>query len=291
MDEIYVSIIILTRNAGSRFSLLLNKIYQQQFDRTYEVVIVDSGSTDDTLKIAGNFPLRIVEIKSEEFHHGRTRNLGAKESRGEILVYITQDAVPENNSWLKYLTEHFSSPDIAMVVGKQIAWQEIKPPEQFFYYYHFPDKQILLNSDSAADYHDNMFISDVNSAIRKDVWAKLLFSDDIIFAEDKDLAARMIKNGWQIIYEPSAAVFHAHNFTIRELFQRAVSYGNSFNKGGIPALKAKGKRADKLTEYFYDMICYLKRSKSLIWFPYCIYYEFIKNLGFQLGLRRLVKPK
>ena len=123
------SIIILTKNAGESFGALLRCVFSQKFDGSFEVLVIDSGSVDDTLVVAQTFPTKITRIKPEEFHHGKTRNLGAELASGRILVYITQDALPLSNDWLKKLTDSFSEPNVAMVVGRQIPWQTTKPPK------------------------------------------------------------------------------------------------------------------------------------------------------------------
>ena len=114
------SIIILTKNAGENFKQLLEHIFSQKFDDQYQVLVIDSGSTDDTVNTAKEFPVQITKIKPEEFHHGRTRNLGAQLSSGSILVYITQDALPVNNDWLQKLAANFKDPNVAMVCGRQL---------------------------------------------------------------------------------------------------------------------------------------------------------------------------
>ncbi|GAG06643.1 unnamed protein product, partial [marine sediment metagenome] len=96
------SIIILTKNAGNEFEKLLDAVFSQS-SKDFEVVLIDSGSTDKTLEIAKGFPVRIHKIKPESFDHGGTRNLGAKLAKGKYLVYLTQDAIPANRMWLENL--------------------------------------------------------------------------------------------------------------------------------------------------------------------------------------------
>ncbi|NWF78377.1 MAG: glycosyltransferase family 2 protein, partial [Chloroflexi bacterium] len=154
-----ISIIILTKNAGEGFATLLQRLSSQKLDGNYEIIVIDSDSTDGTPEIAQSFPVKIVRIKTEEFHHGRTRNLGAEQASGRILVYITQDALPLHDSWLHKLTADLKNPQVAMVVGRQIPWPTTKPPEKFFYSYYFPEHKIEVVHDASDYYRDNMFIS------------------------------------------------------------------------------------------------------------------------------------
>ena len=226
-----VSIIILTKNAGEGFTTLLQRLFSQKFDGNYEIIVIDSGSTDGTPEIAQGFPVKIVHIKPEEFHHGRTRNLGAEQASGRIMVYITQDALPLHDNWLHKLTNDFENPQVAMVVGRQIPWQTTKPPEKFFYSYYFPEHKIEVVRGASDYYRDNMFISNVNSAIKKDVWQQFKFAEDIVRAEDKEIAKRILHTGRKIVYQPDAVVYHAHDFSLRSIFQRSVDVGIALSQG------------------------------------------------------------
>jgi len=128
METIDVSIIILTKNAGSNFKPLLERLFSQEFNGEYEVLVIDSGSTDDTLNTAKQFPVRITQIKPEEFHHGKTRNLGAQLSLGSALVYITQDALPLNNQWLQKLVEISRSQMLPGSVADKSPGRPPNPP-------------------------------------------------------------------------------------------------------------------------------------------------------------------
>lgn len=285
------SIIILTKNAGEGFATLLRCIFSQKFDGSFEVLVIDSGSADDTLLVAQTFPTKITRIKPEEFHHGKTRNLGAELASGRILVYLTQDALPINNDWLKILTDSFGDPNVAMVVGRQIPWQTAKPPEKFFYAYYFPPFKINVTRDALEQYRENVFISNVNSAIQKDVWHQLKFSENVVMAEDKEFAKRLLLAGWSIIYQPEATVYHAHDFSLRDLFQRSVDYGVSLRQGveGLPGLRRSFPR--RLWDYFSEETRYLKATGYLHWLPYCIIYDMGRYLGTFCGKYGLARAK
>jgi len=98
-----ISIIIPTKNAGAEFNKCLACISQQKTKHKYEVIVIDSGSTDNTLNILTKYPVRLIKIAPEEFGHGKTRNLGARLAQGDYLVYITQDAIPATGNWLDRL--------------------------------------------------------------------------------------------------------------------------------------------------------------------------------------------
>jgi len=97
-----VSIFIPTKNAGPKFQKTLENIFLQLY-KNFEVIILDSGSTDKTLSIIKKFKTHLYKIKPNEFGHGKTRNLALKLARGEYIVYLSQDALPANQFWLSNL--------------------------------------------------------------------------------------------------------------------------------------------------------------------------------------------
>jgi rhamnosyltransferase len=280
-----VSIIILTKNAGEGFATLLQRLFSQKFDGNYEIIVIDSGSTDGTPEIARGFPVKIVRIKPEEFHHGGTRNLGAEQASGKILVYITQDALPLHDNWLHKLTDDLKNSQVAMVVGRQIPWQTTKPPEKFFYSYYFPEHKIEVVTDASDYYRDNMFISNVNSAIKKDVWQQFKFSEDIVRAEDKEIAKRILHAGWKIVYQPDAVVHHAHDFSLRSIFRRSVDVGIAISQG-VNMPRSRNWVITRLGYFAKETKYIVSNEGGWKWLPYSVAYEASKLLGVAVGWLR-----
>lgn len=283
MNGPLASIVILTKNGGDNFPRLLKRIFSQQYDGSYEVIVIDSGSTDGTLRATRPYPLILKVIRPEEFHHSRTRNLGAGMAQGEFVVFITQDALPVDNTWLQKLIDGFTDPGVAMVVGRQIAWENTKPPEKFFYHYNFPEFKIVVQSGAADYYHDNVFISDVNSAYRKDILLKYRFAEDIVMAEDKEIAVRFLDNSYTIIYEPAAAVYHSHDYGLKDAFQRSLDFGLSLRQGVSRLPKSNKSLGARMEEYLRTEFSFLKENCYWGWMAYTLSYEAAKYAGLFMG--------
>jgi rhamnosyltransferase len=280
-----VSIIILSKNAGVSFATLLQQLSSQKLAGSYEIIVLDSGSTDSTLEIAQGFPTKITRIKPEEFHHGRTRNLGAELASGKILVYITQDALPLYDNWLQKLTEDLNDPRVAMVVGRQIPWPDIKPPEKFFYLYYFPEHKIEVVSGAPDYYRDNMFISNVNSAIKRDVWQQFKFSEKVVLAEDKEFARRALLAGWKIVYRPDAVVYHAHDFSLRSIFRRSMDSGIALaQEVNVP--RSRNWVIHRLGYFVSEAGYIIANQRWWKWLSYSIAYEASRLLGVAVGWLR-----
>lgn len=279
------SVIILTKNAGEGFATLLQRLFSQKFDGDYEIIVIDSGSTDGTPEIAQSFPVKFVRIKPEEFHHGRTRNLGAEQATGKALVYITQDALPLHDNWLHRLTDDLENPQVAMVVGRQIPWPTTKLPEKFFYSYYFPEHRIEVVRGASDYYRDNMFISNVNSAIKRDVWQQFRFSEDVVLAEDKEIAKRILLAGWKIVYQADAIVYHAHDFSLWAIFQRSVDAGIGLSqKVNVP--RSRNWVTNRLGYFAREAKYIVSNEGGWKWLPYSAAYEASKLLGVILGWLR-----
>jgi len=283
------SIIMLTKNAGGEFEKTLKMVFNQKYD-DFEVLIIDSGSTDETPEIAKRYPTKITSIKPEEFHHSGTRNFAASIAQGEYLVFITQDALPIGDNWLSLLLSPFSDPDVAGAYGRQIAYGSANIIEKFFYSYFYPDARISISqlSENLEDFYvDNVFLSDVNSAILKDVWEKYKFNEDIIMAEDKDWAIQVLKAGYKLIYEPKAAVYHSHEYNLISAFKRRFDDAAAMSQ--ICANSSGTKSFKKGVKYIYGEMGYVLKNKP-IWLPYAMLYDLVKFSSLYLGKNEKYLP-
>jgi len=98
-----VNVVIPTKDAGEQFRQTLSAISSQRTGHEVEVLVIDSGSDDGTVALAREFGAEVIEIETDEFHHARTRNLGARRADGDVVVFTVQDAVPLNDNWLASL--------------------------------------------------------------------------------------------------------------------------------------------------------------------------------------------
>src|SRR6266403_826597 len=113
------SVVVPTKNGERWIGECLEAVHSQEGVGQVEVVLVDSGSTDDTLEIARRYPVRIVEIPAQDFHHARTRNYAASLTSGRYLVFLSQDAIPASALWLQAMLRNFADGAVGAVYGRQ----------------------------------------------------------------------------------------------------------------------------------------------------------------------------
>lgn len=279
-----LSIILLIKNGGRRLELLMESLERQKFSGSFEIIAIDSGSKDGSLEILEKYNTRIFRIKPEEFHHSRTRNLGAEKSKGEVLVYLTQDALPINNDLLEKLVNPLKDPEVAVSYGRQIANPDAADVNKFFYSYFYPDEKKVLSKEVANNpkkfYINYIYVSDVCSAIKKEVWDEVRFTDDVPMSEDKDFALKVLKTGYGIVYEPEATVYHSHDYSLHSLFKRRFQDGSAFSN---IALEGESGFFGRGFKFVTEEMKFLVREKNFLGIPYAIIYNFIDFLGFFLG--------
>jgi glycosyltransferase involved in cell wall biosynthesis len=183
-----------------------------------ELLVIDSGSRDGSVELARAAGATVHEIGPEEFGHGRTRNLGMELTSGEVVCFLTQDAVPAPG-WLAAHLEALELGDrVGASYGPHLPWPDTSPMiarelEQFFASMA-PDGEPVLHRRG-----DLSFLSNVNAAYRRECWAEIRF-DDVPYAEDQAFGRAMLDAGWAKAYHPRAAVTHAHDYGPVEFAQR-----------------------------------------------------------------------
>lgn len=256
MDAKYISVFIPTYNGDKYIAESLDAILNQELPVGYklEVIVIDSGSSDQTVPIIeAQYAQRIIfqTIPNSEFGHGKTRQKAAEMAKGEYILFLSQDATPAHNRWIKNMIEPFFVSDkVGCVFGRQIPRIDAVPTIKrevatVFGQLGAPDSITLHREKSLVDSEPmnqlNTFFSDVNSAVRKDLISLIPFQD-VKYAEDQALAHDIQQAGYLKAYSAQGAVWHSNEYTVSEFYRRKfdefIGLQESVNYTLTPSLKS-----------------------------------------------------
>jgi rhamnosyltransferase len=282
-----ISVLIPVKDGGADLIRCLQAIAAQKVDDQVEVVVVDSESSDGSAERARELGATVHEIPASEFVHGATRNLAARLSNGDVLVFTTQDAVPATDHWLARLVGALDGDAVVGAYGRQLPHEDATPPEQFFLDFMYgPTPRIQRLGGIAELSFEQTLFSNVNSAIPRSVWEANPFRDDVTMSEDQEWSRRMLLAGHTIVYEPEAAVRHSHTYTLRGAFRRFYDSGASAGRSYVAGEESRAALRRAFRRYAVGEVRWLWRTGRRRWIPYAAVYELAKLTGLQLGLRK-----
>lgn len=272
-EAVIVSILIRTKNEEKNIKRILDSLMPQKY-RDFEIIIVDSGSTDKTLEIAKKYPVEIFKIEPEKFTYGFALNYGFKKAKGRYVVCLSADALPASDDWLETLIKNFNDDSIAAVMCKTLPWPDCNPFDRRGLLKKFNMKKQEINEGPP------LIFSNADSAIRKDVWEKIRFDETLTGAEEYDWVKKVRELKYKIIYEPEAEVYHSHNETLKQIFRR--QHRETY---GLKVLKCNKYTSlsyilfDLVAGSIYDMAYVLCKRDSLKWFFFAPFRRLAINYG------------
>ncbi len=219
----HATVVYLTKNGGSDFLRSLELVRTQKAVFHYDVLVIDSGSTDGTIEEAEESGVRVVRIPPEEFNYGGTKNLAARLARGEILVFLSQDNIPSSREWLATLLSHFRN-NVDAVQGHSIS-------EANGYYWWVAGGFFYTRETRRWIREHGLGLSCCNLAIRRDVLLRLPFRE-VPMNEDKVLQKDLLSAGAVIVEAVDAPVYHTHSYGFRTLAQRLKNEGLGWRYAG-----------------------------------------------------------
>jgi len=283
-----VSVIIPTRNAEPYIYRLIVSLKRQTVP--IEIVVIDSSSRDRTVSIADSLGARTKIILSGSFDHGGTRNLAARHTRGDILVFLSQDAIPANEYLIENLIRPLDEPTIAASYGRHLPAPDARPTERFSRLFNYPDRSFINDREDISKMGIRaFFFSNVCSAIRRKEFEEIGgFTEGLIMNEDMQFANRLIMRGYKIAYVPEAMVIHSHNYTWLGQFKRYFDIG-VFLRMNNNAIKAS-RLGDTGVRFLIEELRYLAKNRSLRWLPYLLGEALSKYLGYKIGYHHAALP-
>lgn len=241
--------------------------------------------------VADRFPAKFCEeqgihvthIEKADFDHGGTRDMGMRQSDADIVVFMTQDAVPADRFLIEHLMAPFEREDVGAAYARQLPRKDCHIIERYTRSFNYPEKSRLKGkADIPVLGIKTFFCSDVCAAYSKKAYEETGgFEKKTIFNEDMILAGHMVEKGYMIAYAADAQVIHSHNYTGLQQFHRnfdlAVSQAEHPEVFAGIASESEGIRLVKSTAR------YLLREKRGWLIPKLVWHSGCKYLGYRLG--------
>ncbi|MGH7182895.1 MAG: glycosyltransferase family 2 protein, partial [Nitrospiraceae bacterium] len=278
------SILIPTYNASQHLERLLIALRSQNLKDT-EILVIDSSSHDKTVEIAKVFDVRIFTIPKKQFNHGGTRTMVGKLATGDILVYLTQDALPVDEKAVRTLIQALCEDNaIGLTFGRQVPHEDAVPLARHLRFFNYPDRSYTRTLGDKARYGvktafcSNSFAAYRRSALEDVGW----FQDNLLMGEDIHVCARMLMKGYAVRYVAEAVVYHSHNYTVAQEFKRYFDLGVFFEKEGW-LLDEFGRPEGEGIKFVQSEFSYLASHGFLHLLPVSMIRAATKLISYRLG--------
>ncbi len=250
----------------------------------FELVVIDSSSTDGTSEFLKSRADKFITIKQSEFDHGGTRTIAAKAASGDILLFLTQDALPKDKYSFERLLDAFKDEEVVAAYGRQLAYPNASLFAKHLRAFNYPERSYVRSFGDIKEYGlKTAFFSDSFSAYRKSAIEKVgWFKKGVIVGEDMHLVARLLLAGGKVAYVAEAMVYHSHNYTILEDFQRYFDTG-VFHARESWLLEKFGKVEGEGRRYIESELRFLLSKKAVLRVPEFLLRNVMKLLGYKLG--------
>lgn len=228
MKEYKISVIIRTYNEEKRIGDVLEILSKQDYNN-YEILIVDSQSTDKTLSICKNYNTKVISIDKRDFNYSYASNIGAENATGDILCYLSGHSVPVEINYLKNINEIFQDETIGGCYGDIVALDDGSLVEKLFHYLGYIKN---MNKSRKIVYEKKIhpgILSCSNASVRKNIWKKNKFKEELgKGGEDVELAYRIIQSGYVIAKAPNLLVKHSHGSNLFKFTKELKSWKNMY---------------------------------------------------------------
>lgn len=215
------SIIIRAYNEEKHIGRLLTGIAAQTI-RDVQIILVDSGSTDKTIQIAQQFPVKVVSVRPEEFSFGRSLNMGIEQAKGEFVVMASAHVYPVYPDWLETLLAPFKDAKVGLVYGKQRGTATTQFSEHQIFRHWFPENSTIRQTTP--------FCNNANAAIRRTLWQVQAYDEALPGLEDLAWGKWVQEKGYAIAYNTEAEVIHVHTESLNGIYNRYRREGMAFKQ-------------------------------------------------------------
>lgn len=283
MKKLSVDVVIPTYKPGKEFETTLNMLLSQtkQPDHIF-IMNTEPAFWEESFQRLDS-KIVVTHIKKEEFDHGGTRNAGGAKSKADILLFMTQDAVPADEKLIEQLLRYFQREKTAAVYARQLPKKDCSPLEAYTRSFNYPEKvQVKTKADLETMGIKTFFCSNVCAAYRRDIFVERQgFFRPSIFNEDMIYCGGLIQDGYEVCYAADARVYHSHNYSCVEQLKRNFDLGVS--QADHPEIfSSVSSENEGIKMVKKTALHFIKEKKPWVIVPLVLQSGF-KFLGYRLG--------
>lgn len=265
-----VSAVIRALNEGKHIGRLLKGLQQQTMPPD-EIILVDSGSTDDTVDVAEAAGCKVVSIAKNEFSFGRALNRGCAAASGDILLFASAHVYPVYDTYVEHLVGALERSGVAIAYGRQVGDERTK----------FSESRVMLKwfpTDNIWD-QGHPFSNNANAAVLRSVWLESPYDETLTGLEDLDFAQKAIKRGHKIAYVADSPVVHVHeeswSVTRNRYRREAIAYARIFEDSTMSFPKAVGLALTNIVSDYVDAARAKRLRANAVGIPLFRFAQFI----------------
>lgn len=278
-----ISVVMRNYNEGWAIGETIRQLFAQDYPGDIEWVVIDSGSTDDSLEIIRAAetprPAKIIQIPPGTYVPGVVLNQGVRETSHEWIVFLNADATPQGKDWLRHLLSPcLDRQDFGAAYSRQVP----RPGCQAVYAH---DYHRCFGPDPLLSPPWNGFFSMVSSISRRSVLERFPFREDLQYAEDNEWARRMHANGLGIFYLADSVVAHSHNYTPAQAYKRSYGDAKAMSAAGSLSANTASLRVAMVSaaRAFARDVRWMVRRGRMLELPYAALVRLQQRLGHRAG--------
>ena len=264
-----IDVICPLYNAENYLISLNNSLMMQKNVNISSINYILTESKDSTEKLLKENNIKYTKIKKEDFSHSLTREETAMKCKGDVLVFITQDIVIEDELWLNKLVKNIGKNDIVAAYSRQVS--KYNNIEKYTREFNYPNYSFVVSKDDIKEKGlKTFFFSDAACAIKTSVYKKIKGYDgkNLPISEDMYIAYKIIMNGYKISYEADSIIYHSHKFTLKEIYDRYKLTGKFFKENSYLDEYGTTGSGAKLAKYVLKRISEEFRIGLLFRYPF-----------------------
>lgn len=282
-DQTSVDVVIPSYRPDEKFSRLVKKLQEQEYP-IGTIFVINTKAGRFPKEVEQMEKVKVSHIERREFDHGATRDMGMQMSKAEIVVFMTQDAVPADEYVIGNLVKVLEEDEMTgAAYARQLTASDCNYIEKYTRKFNYPENSRIKSKEDLQEMGiKTFFCSNVCAAYKRNIYEKTGgFCKKTIFNEDMILAGHMINAGYKIAYVAEARVIHSHNYTGIQQFHR--NFDMAVSQAEHPEVFEGIKSESEGIKLVKQTAAHLVKRRKIHLVPKLIYQSGCKYIGYRMG--------